>query len=68
MDVGYARRHGARAADAAARCKEAAARGDSKALYLAQKALSTILFVEKPELFEQRAPKRRACSSRFTRP
>ncbi|HJR56682.1 MAG TPA: hypothetical protein VJ798_08900 [Rhizomicrobium sp.] len=54
VEAAYARRYGVRAADAAARCRIAAARGDSKALYLAQKALTAILYVEKPELFEQR--------------
>ena len=57
LDMAYARRYGVRAADAAARCKAAAARGDTRALYLAQKALSTILYAEKPELFEQRQRK-----------
>jgi hypothetical protein len=54
LPVDYARRYGVRAADAAARCRLAAARGDSKALYLAQKALTAILFIERLELFEQR--------------
>jgi hypothetical protein len=58
VDSSYARRYGVRAADAAHRCRLAAARGDSKALYLAQKALSAILYVEKRELFEQRAPRK----------
>ena len=52
--IDYARRHGTRAAEAAGRCRQAAARGDQRALYLAQKALTTNLFIEKPELFEQR--------------
>ena len=57
LDMAYARRYGVRAADAAARCRLAALRGDTRALYLAQKALSTILYAEKPELFEQRLKK-----------
>ena len=54
----YARRYGARAADAAQRCRQAAARGDERGLYLAQKALTAILFVERPEMFEQRHHKK----------
>lgn len=54
----YARRYGLRAAEAAMRARAAAAKGDDKALYLAMKALSTILYREKPELFEQRQPKK----------
>ena len=53
-DESYASRYGARAGQAAENCRTAFARGDARALQIHQHALSLLLFVDQPQLFDVR--------------
>lgn len=64
LEDDYAACHGARAAHAAANCRSAALRGDTRALQIHQHALSLVLFADQPQLFESsqsfKSPRRTA--------
>lgn len=56
----YARLYGDRAADAAAKCRLAAANGNHLALHLNMVRLSNLLATDRPELFATKQEKRAA--------
>lgn len=60
LDLSYARAYGARAADAATKCREASARSDQRALHLAMHSLSIHLYRERRDLFAEPGRKGRA--------